>query len=165
MPPIPAADLPFDALPLESATLDDLDLDLLGQTYLNQRSVPEQLAELGFATLDGTPTVAGMITLGREPSSFVPGAYVQFLRIDGDAWSEEILASRRIVGPLPDVCRELDELLVENAHADYPLAALQQLTSNALVHRAYDVSNAPVRVTWFSDRVEIQNPGGLYGNG
>jgi ATP-dependent DNA helicase RecG len=32
------------------------------------------------------------------------------------------------------------------------------------VHRTYDGTNAPVRINWFRDRVEIQNPGGLYGH-
>lgn len=31
------------------------------------------------------------------------------------------------------------------------------------MHRDYEVSNAPVRIYWFSDRIEIHNPGGPYG--
>ena len=31
------------------------------------------------------------------------------------------------------------------------------------MHRAYDETNAPIRLYWFNDRIEIQNPGGLYG--
>lgn len=47
---------------------------------------------------------------------------------------------------------------------DYPLVALQQFTRNAVMHRTYEVTNTPVRIYWFSDRIEIYNPGGLYGN-
>jgi ATP-dependent DNA helicase RecG len=32
-----------------------------------------------------------------------------------------------------------------------------------VMHRNYEGTSAPVRVNWFEDRVEIQNPGGLYG--
>jgi predicted HTH transcriptional regulator len=41
--------------------------------------------------------------------------------------------------------------------------ALQQLARNAIMHRTYEWTNAPVRITWFSDRIEIQNPGGPFG--
>ena len=33
---------------------------------------------------------------------------------------------------------------------------------NAIMHRSYDATG-PVRMYWFSDRIEIQSPGGLYG--
>ncbi len=77
------ADLPFDARPMPSASLDDLDLDLFERTYLpaalapevlaaNERSTAHQLAALRFATPDGVPTVAGMVVVGRDPASFVP---------------------------------------------------------------------------------------------
>lgn len=45
----------------------------------------------------------------------------------------------------------------------YPLVALQQLCRNAVLHRTYEHTNAPVRVYWFDDRIEITNPGGPYG--
>jgi len=41
--------------------------------------------------------------------------------------------------------------------------ALLQLVRNAIMHRSYENTNAPVKVYWFSDRIEISNPGGLYG--
>ena len=50
----------------------------------------------------------------------------------------------------------------ERSVADYPESALRELFMNAIIHRDYH-SNSPVRVYWFSDRLEIQNPGGLYG--
>ena len=31
------------------------------------------------------------------------------------------------------------------------------------MHRTYEATNAPVRVNWFSDRIEIISPGGPYG--
>jgi ATP-dependent DNA helicase RecG len=32
------------------------------------------------------------------------------------------------------------------------------------MHRSYENTNSPSRVYWYDDRVEIQSPGGLYGN-
>jgi ATP-dependent DNA helicase RecG len=183
-----AADLPFDSRPLPSAGIDDLDLELFERTYLpaalapevlaaNDRSIEHQLAALRFASPDGIPTVAGMVVVGRDPTSFVPGACVQFLRFDGITIADDVLDAHRIARPLPDLLRELDEVLrinvrtsvdltsgpIEQRRPDYPLVALQQVTRNALMHRTYEMSMAPVRVTWLTDRVEIMSPGGPFG--
>ena len=48
--------------------------------------------------------------------------------------------------------------------ADYPHIAFQQLLYNAVMHRLYEGTNAPVHVYWFNDRVEISSPGGPFGN-
>lgn len=45
---------------------------------------------------------------------------------------------------------------------DYPEWALRELLMNAVMHRNYD-SNTPIRFYAFSDHIEIQSPGGLYG--
>ena len=46
----------------------------------------------------------------------------------------------------------------------YPQAALQQILYNAVLHRTYEGTNAPIRVYWFNNRIEINSPGGPYGN-
>ena len=46
----------------------------------------------------------------------------------------------------------------------YPLAAIDQIVYNAVLHRSYEGTNAPVRVYWYNDRIEIISPGGPYGN-
>lgn len=184
------ADLPFDVLPLDSASVDDLDLNLFQQTYLpsaiakevldeNQRSVEEQLSSLRFLSPGEPrkPTVLGILVAGKDPRTFLPGAYVQFLRLDGEELVDPIKDQKDIDGPLPHLVATLEEVLriniatatdvnseaIEVKHPDYPLAALRQLVRNAILHRAYDGTNAPVRVYWFNDRIEIHSPGGLYG--
>lgn len=181
-------DLPFDLHSMGSAALDDLDLDLFNRVYLpnavaadilaqNGRSIEEQLRGLRFLTPDGIPTVLGLLVIGTDPRAYIPGAYVQFLRIDGDTLTEPIRDQKEIDGPLPDLLRRLDELMeahnsvsaeiasgpTELRHPDYPIPALQQLARNAVLHRSYEGTNAPVRLTWFSNRIEIQNPGGPFG--
>jgi ATP-dependent DNA helicase RecG len=47
-------------------------------------------------------------------------------------------------------------------HSTYPLQAIQQVLRNAIMHRDYEISS-PVRATWYSDRIEVINPGGPYG--
>lgn len=183
-----AADLPFDSRPVEGATLADLDLALFEREYLpsvltsevldaNNRTREQRLASLRLATVDGTPTNAGVLILGTEPTRFLAGAYVQFLRVEGAALSDAIIDERRLTASLPELLRELDELLRLNIRtsvhigeelrdvrrSDYPLAALQQLTRNAILHRNYEGTGSPVRLTWYADRVEIYSPGGPYG--
>jgi ATP-dependent DNA helicase RecG len=185
-----ATDLPFDLRPVSSATLADLDLELFRRVYLpsslpedvleeNQRSTEQQLASLRLATIgpEVRPTVLGILVAGKDPRQFLPGAYIQFLRIDGTDLADPIKAHREISGPLGDLLKNLDETLEANIsvavdilsspteirHPDYPMGALQQLVRNAVLHRTYEGTHAPVRVTWFSDRIEIQNPGGPYG--
>jgi ATP-dependent DNA helicase RecG len=81
-------------------------------------------------------------------------------------------------GPLVDVLEKLDTKLeahltaetdltskpTEIVRADYPLAALQQIARNAILHRTYESTNTPVRITWFNDRIEVLSPGGPFGN-
>lgn len=185
-----SGDLPFDIQPIPSASLDDLDLELFRRTYLpsslaaevlaeNQRTVEQQLASLRLATIgpDPRPTVLGILAIGKEPRRYLPGAYVQFLRVEGTDLADPIKAQREIKGPMADLLRLLDEILevhisvsmditagsTDIRQADYPIAALQQLVRNAVLHRAYEATHAPIRMTWFNDRIEIQNPGGPYG--
>jgi ATP-dependent DNA helicase RecG len=183
-----ALDLPFDARPIQGSATGDLDLRMIESELLpalqppdvlaeNGRTLEQRLAALRFCSMDGTPTVAGLLVAGQDVTMWLPGAYVQFLRIDGDNLTAPVKDEKRIDGTLLDVLRQLDELLVLNVTTavdfttsstevrvpDYPLVALQQVTRNALMHRAYEHTNSPVRLTWFADRVEVVNPGGPYG--
>lgn len=178
------ADLPFDARPVHGATIDDLDLRLLEDDYLpnvvpremlavDYRTVEQQLAALRLATVDGTPTNAGLLVLGRDTSMFHPGAYVQSLRIQGTDLAAPVIDERKLTTSLPGLLRELDSLIEVNLRtamesgdpqrSDYPLLALRQLARNAIMHRNYEGTNAPVRILWYEDRVEIFSPGGPYG--
>lgn len=185
-----ARDLPWDLHPVTSASLGDLDIDLFERTYLraafsaevleqNQRTTEQQLTSTRFLSPDegANPTVVGLLAIGKSPADYVPGAYVQFLRIDGSQLSDPIADQKDCHGPLPELLRTLDEIMsaqirtatdITSGHTevrtpDYPIAALQQLVRNAVMHRDYETSNAPTRITWFRGRVEIQNPGGPYG--
>lgn len=184
-----AGDLPFDLHPLHSANLEDIDSNLFRQEYLpssisveilgqNQRTPEEQLASLRFmtATPEVKPTVLGILVSGKDPRRFIPGAYAQFLRIDGIAITDPIKSQKEISGPLAQLFRELEEVLrahvsissdvrqsVEVRSPDYPIEALRQLVRNAILHRTYEGTNAPVRITWFNDRIEILSPGGPFG--
>jgi ATP-dependent DNA helicase RecG len=142
----------------------------------NKRTLEMQLRALRLAHPDGTPTVTAILMLGTEPRAWLRGAYIQFLRIAGPNLTDPVISHREISGTLGDQLRQIDEVVELNIvrpaavggptrieAPDYPIEALRQLVRNAVMHRSYEGTNAPARVTWFDDRVEIQSPGGPYG--
>jgi ATP-dependent DNA helicase RecG len=180
-------DLPPDHRPVGDATTADLDMEFFRTAYLpaayapdvldtNGRSEEERLVALRFSA-GALPTLGGIVVLGRDPQRFIPGAYVQFLAVDGTSITDEALDHKVISGRIDAVARGILELLSlavpvaltrDDGPTDvkrplYPISALRELTINALMHRDYWGGNAPVRVSIFKDRIEISNPGGPYG--
>jgi ATP-dependent DNA helicase RecG len=180
--------LPFDQRPVETATINDLDLDLFEHTFLpsavapdvlaqNNRSTNDKLRSLHLMSPDGAPTITGVLALGKEPRSHIPSSYVQFVRFDGTELTDPIRSRHELDGPLHELLRKTESVLevniaiattfvdspTERRRPDYPLEALKQLVRNAVMHRSYESTNAPTRINWFSDRIEILNPGGPYG--
>ena len=178
----------FDVRPCRGCTLDDLVPDLFRVGYLpaavdraviaeNERADEEQLASLRFYDLAaGCPTHAGALLFARDPLRWVAGAWIQFVRWDGTTMADDPIAEKRFSGDLITVLREVEAFvslpvrarpvaesaLRERTAMDYPPAAIRELLLNAIMHRSYE-SNAPVRFYWYDDRIDIQNPGGLYG--
>lgn len=118
-----------------------------------------------------------MLLFGLDVRRWIPGAYVQFLRVAGDTLASEPLNDREVCGDFLTILRDLDALidaqlaqfpvatstLREKTVETYPRAAVRELLMNAVMHRDY-ASTAPLRITWLEDRLEIQSPGGLYGD-
>ena len=181
-----AADLSFDSRPANGIELEDLDMDYLCDHYLpaavaaevldrNRRTIEQQLRSLRLVQAGG-PTWGAFLAFGRDPQGRLPGAYVQFLRIDGIEITDPIKNQKHLTGRLDDVVRRLNDLLDlnisvrtevvgaqrERQQPDYPVDALRQLAYNAIMHRSYEGTNTPIRVYWYADRVEIASPGGLY---
>lgn len=146
----------------------------------NGRSIEERLAscKMIVSPEDTTPTVLGVLTLANNPQDFLPGAYIQFLRIDGLELTDDVSDEQTIGGTLVDMLRQATSKLkshnrthinvltgsTHQVESWYPINAILQALYNAILHRTYEGTNAPVRVTWYNDRIEIQNPGGPYGN-
>jgi len=82
-----------------------------------------------------------------------PGALVTELRNFDEFIRKNIIQSRPI----------RNDSFQEEVIFNYPLWALRELVMNAIMHRDYE-SNAPIYIYEFSDRIEIINPGGLYGD-
>ena len=183
--------LPFDLYPVPSAKLTDLSKSIFENEFLpaafaadvleaNGRTYEERLAscKLIVSPENTTPTVLGLLALGKSPQDFLPGAYIQFLRIDGTELADPVVDEAKIGGAFVEMLRQTEEKLkahnrtavdimsgpTHKVAMPYPPAAIQQILYNAVLHRTYESTHAPVRVYWFNDRIEINSPGGPYGN-
>jgi ATP-dependent DNA helicase RecG len=177
----------FDARYCPESTLNDLALGQF-EAYrhqavdsetiaANQRSIEQQLASLHFFNPERRcPTYAGILLFGKNPRYFLPGAYVQYLKLPGADLTDLPEDQAEISGDLQSVLRELEfrtRILIqkslksisglqEKILPDYPEWALRELLMNAVMHRDYE-SNTPIRFYVFNDHIEIMNSGGLYG--
>jgi ATP-dependent DNA helicase RecG len=178
---------PFDTRGIPDLGIKDLDLVRFEGEYLpaaaapdilaaNNRTTEQRLMALRLVDLDGHPTPAAILMLGKTPQDVFPGAYIQVLRIDGTKLTDPIIDQKTVTGTLIDQVRELDLLVrtynrtradlsgtVRRDVPDYPEIALRQLIRNAIMHRSYEMTNSPVRIVWYNDRVEIHSPGGPFG--
>jgi len=182
---------PYDISPLPPAGLDDLSRSSFENDYLPAAFAPDVLAEnnrtyeerlaackMIVAPDDPTPTRLGILTLGKDPQHYVPCACVQFLRLAGTELIDPVSDADLIEGSLRNMVRRTEDKLrahnrvayditsgpVHVMTSDYPLPALHQILYNAVMHRTYENTNAPVRICWYDDRIEISSSGGPYGD-
>ena len=180
----------FDAMPCFSSSVNDLDISSFHNKYLaksidsdilasDKRCIEEQMASVGMFDLEhNCPTYAAIILFGKQPRRFLPGAYIQFVRFKGETIGSEIDDERQFDDNYCDLLPKLESLLEisvikkypvkvsllrEEMVTNYPYWAIRELLMNACMHRNLQ-SNMPVRIYEYSDRLEIMNAGGLYGN-
>jgi ATP-dependent DNA helicase RecG len=147
-------------------------------------SMEDLLARVGAVGGKGNrPTLTGILFFGREPQYFYPSFSITFLHFAGTATSQAgrdaplYLDNREFRGTLPavvDAARStLFEKLGKQAVMDgfvrqdlleYPEFAYREAVVNAVSHRDYRLEGSFVQVRLFSDRLEVQSPGGLGGN-
>ena len=181
------ANMPFDAQPVIGSGIGDLDLKRFESEYLpalvsndtlaqNNRTPEQQLLALRLISADQVPTTTAVLMLAKSPQDWFRGAEIVWRRISGTELTDTTVDQRTLTGTIPDQLRRVDEFMdaaiatalemgtsTHTKVVDYPLGALQQLVRNAVMHRNNEGTTAPVRVTWYSDRVEILSPGGPYG--
>lgn len=177
----------YDIQPCANATLQDVDTKAFLLGYLphaidqetleaNHRDIALQLASLQFFNLrHDAPTHAGILMFGNNPSFFIPGASIQYVKYDGTELYDDDVAEKTFSGDLLTQLGQLKEFIKINivqSHLpelgggyeyNYPATALEELVYNAVIHNDYTV-HAPIKVYEFTDRIEITNNGGLYGN-
>lgn len=180
----------FDVRPSLGLGVDSINNKLFTENYLPQaidndllvddhRELSEKLASLRFFSPNYKAiTNAGLLLFGNEVERYISGAYIQYVKFDGLTEADDLVNEKKFSGNLVHVLSELDSFLEyaiiqqkpvpvtalkEKRQFNFPKWAIRELLMNSVMHRDYE-SNAPIKFYQYSDRIEIINPGGLYGN-
>lgn len=146
----------------------------------------ETIYELMSITHNNEVTLTATMLFSPYPQAYfpqmcitavvVPGAEVGNEGVEG----ERFLDNQRIEGTIPDMLNEAINFVRRNMktktiidpntgqredRTEYPITAVREALLNALVHRDYSfhTEGMPVQLKMFEDRMEILNPGGIYG--
>lgn len=134
---------------------------------------------------DGLPTLAAIMSFSKYPQATFPQFCITAVLVPGVKMGEitndgkRFLDNKRIEGTIKEMADAAVNFVAMNMKqqvkfdtkgkridvAEYPLEAVREIILNALVHRDYSVytEGIPVRVEMYKDRLEISNPGGLFG--
>lgn len=180
----------YDLVPALGATAGDISEEYFTLSYLplaineetlqcNGRSTEQKMAALRFWDIrNNCPTHAGILMFGLNPLFYLPGAYIQYIRFNGDTVTDDVDFEKQFSGALITELKSIDDFIKNNIIKErairqesfqeltvrnYSYWALRELTMNAIMHRNYD-SNSPIYIYEFVSRIEIVNPGGLYGD-
>lgn len=165
----------FDELPMPGLTAGDLDLKAASEFFAGRRDLDDK----GLLTLkllrkeQGTlvPTQGAILLFGKDRIAHFPDAWIQCGRFTGTT-KTHIFDHTELHDPLPQAVESIMLFLKKHAMrgADLseirrkdvwsiPLTILREVVINALVHTDYSQRGAPIRVAFFDDRIEIENPG------
>lgn len=130
------------------------------------------------------PSLAGYLCFGVYPQDIFPSLNLTVVRYptirpgETSVSRERLLDNVKAEGPLVNVLRQAINAVTRNLQRkavveglfrrdvwEYPLEAIREALVNALAHRDYSpqARGTPVQVRIFPDRIEIENPGGLFG--
>lgn len=145
-----------------------------------------QLYDLIGVTKNGDVTLAAVLLFSPYPQAYFPQLSIIATHVPGtemgllDEQGQRFIDSKRLEGTLPEMLGQAVGFVRNNMQVstridpatgrrmdrpEYPLDAVRETILNALVHRDYSIhtEGMPIRLTMYSDRLEVANPGGLYG--
>jgi predicted HTH transcriptional regulator len=134
------------------------------------------LRSLSILSANGEVTRAGMLFFGKHPDLYERSFMVKAVAFAGNSIGDtSYIDSRDISGTIPWMFREsmtfLKSVLRHQQNGqnfnsvgilEIPEVVLEELVQNALVHIDL-LHEAAIRILVFNDRIEIINPGCLYG--
>ena len=139
----------------------------------------------GIIDKNNYPTVCGILNFGKYPQIFSPNLDIVAVRCSTNEYGIEdqngirFLDNKRLDGTISEMLKLAISFVINNIKKatrindsgiredvlEYPIKAIREIILNSLIHRDYSIhtENEPIRLTIFDDRIEISNPGGLYG--
>lgn len=146
----------------------------------------ERVYDLTGVTQQGQVTLAAVLLFSPYPQAYFPQLGVIASRVPGkemgtlDAQGQRFTDSKRLEGTLTEMLDASLAFVQSNMRVstiidpgtgkrtdipEYPLDAVREAVLNALIHRDYSehTQDKPIQLIMYADRMEIQNPGGLYG--
>lgn len=165
----------FDEQPMPGLSSEDLDFRVASESFASVRKLARRdLETLRLVTSHQgrqVPTVGGMLLFGQDRARYFADAWIQAGRFEGCDKSRII--DRAEIRSFP--VRAIEEAIAfVQKHALYgaeigavrrkerwslPPVALREAVINAVVHADYAQRGAPLRVSIFDERLEIENPG------
>ena len=171
--------LAFDQRPVARTGFNTLDPALWRPMLSAENAVEPEvaLAKLALLTSDESgvqcATVAGVLLCARHPEQWLPNAAISATRYRGTDRTTGEVDSQEITGPLQQQIADALTFTRRNmqvaarktpARIDMPQyseKAIFEAVVNAVVHRDYSIRSSRIRLSMFSDRLEIQSPGAL----
>lgn len=174
-----------DEVPANGLTISDLDVEYFRAFFeraydesLESQDIPlNKILENMNLAKDGNLNIAGALLFAQRPQFRLPVFIVKAISYPGeDIHETQYLDSQDFSGKLADVFQKTLSFIIGNLRniqgdqtvnsigaLEIPKIALEELLTNALIHRDYFVS-APIRIFLFSNRIEIISPGHLPNN-
>ncbi len=176
----------FENTIVDSATVQDLDTDIIMDYARLMNPVASEPIELlrgrGLIRENNgrtSITVAGVLLFAKNPTQFLPGARVRFLRYEGTRAGvgtginivKDITLDKALPRLLKDGQALLESQMREFQHLsregvfvripEYPPFTWLEGMVNAVTHRDYSIQGDYTRISMYDDRLEFSSPGSL----
>lgn len=165
----------FDEQPLPGLGSEAIDFRAASESFAPfrelRRSDLETLRLLGHHQGQTVPTVGGMILFGHDRERHFPDAWIQAGRFAGSDKSRILDRIEIHSFPVQAVEEAIAFVQKHSWHGatigavrrtdrwSLPPEAVREALINAVVHTDYSQRGAPIRLSIFDDRLEIENPG------
>lgn len=146
----------------------------------------QSIYELMSIKRNNEVTLSATMMFSPYPQAYFPQLCIVAVVVPGNEMGEtgeageRFLDNQRIEGNIPDMLSEALQFVKRNMRVksiidvetgkredrtDYPIMAVREAVINALVHRDYSIhtEGMPIQIIMYDDRLEIHNPGGIYG--